>query len=95
MKTSKKQRVSRLFAPDIPIGESERIEITKRGGMRSILVEGIEGILLYGAEQMIFALKEGRLEIYGRELDCTTYVSGAIGITGDIRSLSFCGDGKE
>ena len=95
MKKRKREVLSRMFVSDIPIGERERIEITRRGGVRSILIEGIEGILLYGAEQMIFALKDGRLEIYGRELDCTTYISGAIGITGDILSLSFCEDSKK
>ncbi|MBO5051137.1 MAG: YabP/YqfC family sporulation protein [Clostridia bacterium] len=77
----------------MPIGESERIEITKKGGIRSIVAEGVLHILLYGTEEMIFSIVGGRLEIRGRELSCTSYASGAVCITGEILSLSFCNGG--
>ncbi|MBQ8350958.1 MAG: YabP/YqfC family sporulation protein [Clostridia bacterium] len=96
MKNRKNRSIRSLLASSngLPIGERERIEITKKGNTRTIIVEGIRQILLYGAEEMVFLMSEGRLSICGRELDCVTYASGAIGIDGEIISISFLEGGR-
>ena len=79
-----------LFTKDrLPIGEQEKIEITKKGNARSLLVEGVKRILLYGDEEMVFSLTKERLVVRGNELDCVNYVSGAIGVVGSIYSIAF------
>jgi hypothetical protein len=76
-------------ADGLPIGEKERIEISKTGERRSVLIEGVRRILLYGAEEMVFLMGKELLSIRGKELDCVTYVSGAMGIVGEIDTISF------
>lgn len=73
----------------LPVGENEKIEIVRKGKSRSVLIEGIRRILLYGTDEMAFSMPGGQLVIHGKGLDCISYVSGAIGITGEIASLSF------
>ncbi len=80
---------------DLPIGEKERIEISKKGSLRTALIEGVHRILLYGAQKMIFSMSDGRIEVDGEALDCATYMSGAICITGEIKGISFYEGGGE
>jgi hypothetical protein len=91
MRRKKGQPVRHSFfaSNGLPIGEQDRIEITRKGSTRLMLVEGVRQILLYGAEEMAFLLKKERLIVRGRDLDCVSYASGAIGITGEFSSVSF------
>lgn len=73
----------------LPLGENEKIEIVRNRKSRTVLIEGIRQILLYGTDEMAFSISSGRLIIHGKGLDCVSYVSGAIGITGEISSLLF------
>ena len=86
---------SMFFMSDgLPIGEKEKIEIVKKGKYRSVLIEGVRGILLYGTEEMAFSTSDGRVELLGRDMECTNYVSGAVGITGEISTLAFVTEGE-
>lgn len=79
---------------ELPIGEREKIEIVRVGGERQLIVNGITRILHYGTDKMILALGKERLEIMGEGLDCMTYVSGAIGIRGQVDRVVFGGQEK-
>lgn len=91
MKQKKHRSIRQLLSisDGLPIGEKERIEISRTGERRSVLIEGVRRILLYGAEEMVFLMSGELLTVQGRELDCVTYVSGAMGIVGEIRTVSF------
>ena len=90
MKIKKGRIVRHAFLNDgLPMGECNRIEMTRMGGGRLMLVEGVRQILLYGAEEMAFLMKKERLIVRGKNLDCVSYASGAIGITGEFFSVSF------
>lgn len=97
MKLEKNRSVRNLFKLNngLPMGEREKIEITRQGARRSVIVEGIRQILLYGTEEMVFLMAKERLVICGKELDCVNYVSGAIGICGEITSIAFVQGGEE
>ena len=69
--------------------EKQKIEIILQGQQRYITIDHVKKILQYSTEVMIFSLGTECLEIQGVNLDCATYVSGAIGITGEIICIRF------
>lgn len=78
-----------LITGEMPIATREKIEIIRMGEERQLIVNGVVRILQYGSEEMILALMKDQLVIRGIELDCTTYVSGAIGVRGRVEQLIF------
>ncbi|MBQ8175342.1 MAG: YabP/YqfC family sporulation protein [Clostridia bacterium] len=88
----KDREKKRVFSSsgELPITEREKIEIVRVGRDRRIVINGIKRILQYDRSCMAFSLGKERLEIHGEELDCISYISGAIGISGKIRELCFC-----
>ncbi len=85
----------RLFAEnEMPIIAYEKIEITRIGRERHLIVNGIVHLLQYGSQEMILALKHGQLTIRGKDLNCTTYISGAMGVRGIVDELIFARDEK-
>ena len=74
---------------EMPLATRERIEIIRAGEERQLIVNGVVRILQYGAEEMILALGKEELTIQGERLNCTTYVSGGIGVSGSVERLIF------
>jgi len=58
----------------------DRHLLTLRGGGK---------ILRYTPEEVCVALRQGRLSVRGRRLCCISYYVGAVGIEGEIDSLTF------
>ncbi len=72
------------ISPDIVSGV--RIEIR---GQNKLLLQGCRKILKYGEEEMLLDLGKMRLRVSGERLWCTSFISGALGIGGHIRTVSF------
>ena len=62
------------------------LELRGRGQM---LLRGCGPILIYTSEEIRVGLKRGCLSVRGRELICTSYRRGAVGVEGRISSVSF------
>lgn len=63
-----------------------RIEIL---GRERLLLEGCRKILKYGEREMLLDLGRVRLRVCGEQLWCSSFVSGALGVGGQIRSVCF------
>lgn len=72
------------ISPDLLSGI--RIEIR---GQNRLLLEGCRKILKYGEEEMLLDLGKVRLRVRGKRLWCTSFISGALGVGGQITSVSF------
>ena len=72
------------ISPDIISGV--RVEIR---GQNRLLLQGCRQILQYGEREMLLDLGKMRLRICGERLWCTSFVSGALGVSGHICSVSF------
>lgn len=88
---SKKKKLADILKEklDFPLGcggGESGIEIM---GGKCVRVHGCSRILEYGDTLISVATAEGRLEISGSELYCTSYMSGAIEISGRITSVGF------
>jgi hypothetical protein len=44
---------------------------------------------LYGEQEMLLDLGKVRLRVCGERLWCTSFLSGALGVGGSIRSVAF------
>ena len=75
------------ITPDIL--EGVRIELR---GQNKLLLQGCRKILKYGEEEMLLDLGKMRLRVCGERLWCTSFISGALGVGGHIRSVSFEGE---
>ena len=89
MKKRNRHKGLALLTGEMPLAMRERIEILRVGEERQLVVNGVVRILQYGSEEMILALGKERLIIQGVDLDCMTYVSGAIGVRGIVTQLIF------
>lgn len=90
LKDKKRPSPSHLFAcTELPVAESDRVEISGRADRRQVLVVGVRHILTYSAVCMVFSLHSDFLVVRGEELDCVTYGSGAIRIGGRVHTVSF------
>jgi len=58
-------------------------------GQRSVTVRGCGRILHYSEDRVCLALFDGRLEICGEDLVCTSYYPNAVGIEGCVFSVNF------
>lgn len=89
------KRKHRSFPSQEPIlrTEKQKIEVVLQGKQRYITIDHVKKILQYSTEVMGFSLGTEYLEIQGANLDCATYVSGAIGITGEIICIRFAKGG--
>jgi len=79
-------------ALDLPfdgVTDSFRIEMH---GDAEALINGCEKILEYGKEKIKLRLKGRDIEIYGRALECMTYLDGTVEIKGVICDLKLGGD---
>ena len=63
-----------------------RIEIS---GQNRLLVQGCRKILKYGENEMLLDLGKVRLRVCGCRLWCTSFISGALGVGGQIVSVCF------
>lgn len=72
------------ISPDLVSGI--RIEIR---GQNRLLLEGCRKILKYSEQEMLLDLGKVRLRVCGRRLWCTSFISGALGVGGEILSVSF------
>lgn len=72
------------ISPDITSGI--RIEIK---GQNRLLLEGCRKILKYGEQEMLLDLGKTRLRVCGERLWCTSFISGALGVGGQITSVIF------
>ena len=72
------------ISPDIVSGV--RLEIR---GQNRLLLQGCRKILKYGENEMLLDLGKTRLRVCGERLWCSSFVSGALGVSGHIRSVSF------
>lgn len=72
------------ITPDIVSGV--RIEIR---GQNKLLLHGCRKILKYGESEMLLDLGKTQLRVCGERLWCTSFISGALGVGGHIRSVSF------
>ena len=86
-----KGSVNRFFngLVELSFREAEKIEITGKGVRRKVVLEGVRRILQYGEEEIRLERADGCVAVHGRMLDCVSYVSGAIGISGEIEALVF------
>ena len=91
MKQKKGKAHTFFTSAEMPIFEGGRIEITENGAERELLILGVDRILRFGEEEMSFARKRDRVSVCGKALVCFSYASGAIGIRGEVFSLSFLG----
>lgn len=72
------------ISPDLASGI--RIEIR---GQNRLLLQGCKKILKYGEQEMLLDLGKTRLRVCGERLWCTSFISGALGVGGLIRSVCF------
>lgn len=72
------------ITPDVFDGV--RIEIR---GQNKLLLHGCRKILKYSEQEMLMDLGKVRLRVCGERLWCTSFISGALGVGGDIRSINF------
>lgn len=77
------------ISPDLISGI--RIEIC---GQNKLLVQGCRKILKYGEEEMLLDLGKTHLRVCGTRLWCTSFLSGALGVGGQIDSVSFTEEDK-
>ena len=85
---SLKEKLSRTLdiPPDLFAGGS-LIEIR---GQNALSVRGGGKILRYTDSEIRISLKACELSVLGQRLVCTSYCKGAVGIDGQIESVSFC-----
>ena len=76
------------ITPDVFDGV--RIEMR---GQHKLLLHGCRKILKYGESEMLLDLGKMRLRVCGERLWCTSFISGALGVGGHIRSVSFVEEG--
>ena len=73
----------------LPFFEGGRIEIREVGEEKELLILGVNRILRFGEEEMAFSRRRDEVHIVGRRLNCVSYASGAIGLRGQLESLTF------
>ncbi len=74
---------------DFPVGCAPSESSVEIMGKKRVIVRGCRGINEYGENLISVDVHEGVLEISGRGLYCTAYMSGAIEISGKIDSVEF------
>lgn len=72
------------ISPDIISGI--RIEIR---GQNRLLLQGCRKILKYSEQEMLLDLGKTRLRILGERLWCTSFISGALGVSGYMTAVLF------
>ena len=72
------------ISPDIVSGV--RVEIR---GQNRLLLQGCRQILQYDEREMLLDLGKTRLRVCGERLWCTSFISGALGVSGHICSVHF------
>ena len=72
------------ISPDVISGV--RVEIR---GQNRLLLQGCSQILQYGEREMLLDLGKTRLRVCGERLWCTSFISGALGVSGHISSVHF------
>ena len=74
----------------MPLGSSDsKILITSHGDEVSIYIEGTKKMLLCLPNTVRVLLKKDTLCLYGKELSCLSYGTGAIEVTGILEQLLF------
>ena len=58
-------------------------------GRNLVIVRECGRILLYTPQQISVEVRKGRVQIYGKRLECTAYHKGSIMVDGYIDSVSF------
>ncbi len=89
MKRKSEKTKAQPPASVLPLSEGGRIEITEVGGEKELLILGVSRILRFGEEEMAFARRRDQVYVFGRKLACISYASGAIGLRGELVSISF------
>ncbi len=89
-KITRRERLCRML--DIPSesligGYAVEIE-----GRSFVKIRGGGSILLYTPDEIRIALRKGEfISVFGKDLSCSTYNKGALGVEGIIDSVSFGG----
>ena len=77
----------RMDVPADALGSGLRLDMW---GRNTLTVHGCTRILEFSPEAICLRLEEGTLTVGGERLICTSYLAGAVGIEGRIRSITFC-----
>ena len=78
--------IDRLDIPADVMCGGLRVELR---GRHSITVHGCGKIAQYTSDCIRLSVHGGMLAIRGADLECNTYLAGAVGISGQIDSLCF------
>ena len=93
MKSREKDKLSERIcrALDLPADLLPRHTAVEIHGRSSVKICGGGAILLYSPEEIRIALRgeAGWISVKGVALCCSSYNSGAVGIDGRVRSVSF------
>lgn len=87
MKAEKKEKKERLTWGDI--FPKYRISMLDNGRIKRIRIEGAKKLLLCLDGEVKLLLTEEVLHIFGRELSCASYESGAVEVLGRVEHVSF------
>lgn len=87
MKTEKKEKREKLTWGDI--FPKYRISMLDNGRIKRIRIEGAKKLLLCLDGEVKILLREEVLHIFGRELACVSYESGAVEVSGIAERITF------
>ncbi len=76
---------------DFSIGSKNQFYMSASGSVKgkAVLTEGVKKIKKYTDELIILELCSEEVVLCGENLECLTYASGAIEISGRVNSISF------
>ena len=76
-------------------GRSSSVSVTLGANKKTALVSGVEMIIEYTDELVSLQERSGRIVFLGEALECLTYASGAIEISGKIKHVTFASEEKD
>ena len=77
------------------VSGASSISMTLEVNKKTALVSGVEKIIEYTDKVISLDDRNGRLVFEGEMLECLTYASGAIEISGDIKHITFALEEKD
>ena len=91
--TKNKSSLANKFSKyrDFSIGNKNQFYLSASGGAmgKTVLTDGVKKIKKYTDELVILELCSEEVVLCGENLECLTYASGAIEISGKVSSISF------
>ncbi len=87
----KKKKIRDIFCEslDFPSGLGGGESSVEIFSGKRVLIRGCMGILEYGESLISLRIKEGKLDIIGRGLYCSAYMSGVVEISGRVLSVGY------